>query len=68
VVIVDNRPPKANEFVVGILPGQQTATMRQWAAVADRHFLLPSNRIYQAAEATSDFRLFGVVVEATLLL
>jgi SOS-response transcriptional repressor LexA len=68
VVIVDNRLPKANDFVVGILPGKQAATMRQWAAVADRHFLLPSNRNHQAAEVTPDFRIFGVVVEAVLLL
>ena len=63
VVIVDTESPDTNDFVVGVLPGAQTASMRQWVEAADRRFLVPLNRAYQATEVTADFRLLGVVVE-----
>ena len=64
VVIVDSKSPDANDFVVGVLPGEQAAAMRQWVEAADRRFLVPLNRAYQATEVTAEFRLLGVVVEA----
>jgi hypothetical protein len=67
VVIADDRAPRADDFVVGVPPGSQAASMRHWVEAAERRFLLPLNRAYAAAEASAGYRLLGVVVEAIQL-
>ena len=68
VVIDDTKAPQANDFVAGVLPGTQSALVRQWVDAADRHFPVPFNRSYQAIKFGPDFRLLGVIVEAIVLL
>jgi SOS-response transcriptional repressor LexA len=67
VVITDNTVPRANDFVVGVPPGGQVASMRHWVEAADRRFLFPLNPAYQVSEAIAGYRLLGVVVQAIQL-
>jgi SOS-response transcriptional repressor LexA len=67
VVITDDKAPRANDFVVGVAPGAQVASMRHWVEAGERRFLLPLNPTYSAAEAAAGYRLLGVVVEAIQL-